>query len=154
MAAQFFRANAGIILCNRKGQVLAFQRADRPGQWQLPQGGLRKDEEPLDAALRELEEETGLGRSEVELIGEHPRWLAYELPPEARRKKTGRGQVQKFFLFRVRTAATVRLDLSGSNELDDWHWTTLEELAEATWSVRRGTYLELAAHFAPQLGRD
>ncbi|MBW2455642.1 MAG: NUDIX domain-containing protein [Deltaproteobacteria bacterium] len=154
MAAQFFRANVGIILCNANGQVLAFQRADRPGQWQLPQGGLRKNEEPLEAALRELEEETGLTRSEVELIGEHPRWLAYELPPEARRKKTGRGQVQKFFLFRLRTSATVKLDRAAARELDDHHWTTLVELAESTWSVRRATYLELAAHFAPQLDRD
>ena len=92
MKAQFFRANVGIILYNPAGQVLAFERADRPGQWQLPQGGLGKNEEPLAAALRELEEETGLRPSQVELVGEHPRWLAYELPPEARRKKTGRGQ--------------------------------------------------------------
>jgi putative (di)nucleoside polyphosphate hydrolase len=148
MASQFFRANVGVILSNLRGEVLAFQRADRAGQWQLPQGGLRQQEEPLAAALREMEEETGLSPEQVELIGEHPLWLAYELPAEARRKKTGRGQVQKFFLFRVKEGVTIQLDDAPGNELDDHKWTTLNELAQETWAVRRATYEQLATHFA------
>jgi len=151
MKTQFFRANVGIILCNAAGQVLAFQRADHPGQWQLPQGGLGKDEEPLEAAFRELEEETGLGRDQVELVAEHPRWLAYELPTEARRKKTGRGQVQKYFLFRLDEDAEIRLEQARSKELAAHRWTTLTELSENTWPVRRPTYRELATFFADKL---
>ncbi len=151
MATQFFRANVGIILCNRQGEVLAFQRADRAGQWQLPQGGLQKDEEPLEAALREMEEETGLHPEQVELLAEHPRWLAYELPVAARRKKVGRGQVQKFFLFQVKDSATVSLADAAATEFDDHKWTTLRVLARETWAVRRDVYEQLAAHFADTL---
>ena len=62
--AQFFRANVGIVVVNDDWQVLALERIDKDalrngekrgtGQWQMPQGGLDKGEEPEDAWKREL----------------------------------------------------------------------------------------------------
>jgi putative (di)nucleoside polyphosphate hydrolase len=95
-----FRANAGLAVLNAAGEVLAVERGDQPGAWQLPQGGIDPGETPLEAAYRELEEETGLTQADVVLLGEHPDWLVYELPVEFRRKKTGLGQAQKWFFFR------------------------------------------------------
>jgi putative (di)nucleoside polyphosphate hydrolase len=71
-----FRAGVGAAVLNAARNVLVLERSDTPGSWQLPQGGLRAGEEPLDAVHRELEEETGLGRIVLELVGQLPEPLA------------------------------------------------------------------------------
>jgi putative (di)nucleoside polyphosphate hydrolase len=98
---QFFRANVGIAVLGPDGTILAFERFEYPGSWQLPQGGIDEGEEPVDAARRELLEETGLEWGQVDLLGEYPRWLAYELDRDKRRPDTGRGPVQKWFAVRL-----------------------------------------------------
>ena len=85
VGVQRFRAGVVIVVRHHDDdRVLAFERTDVPGAWQLPQGGIDKGEEPIDAARRELAEETGLGADDVELVGEYPEWVVYELPAELR----------------------------------------------------------------------
>ena len=60
------------------GRLMAFERCDTPGAWQLPQGGIDSGETPEQAAWRELEEETGLGPEEVVLDGPLGDWTVYE----------------------------------------------------------------------------
>lgn len=91
--SQYFRAGVGIMVVNDDRCVLALERYDVPGAWQLPQGGLEESEEPLQAARRELWEETRIHWDQVVLLYEHPWWLAYELPPDSWTANTGRGQV-------------------------------------------------------------
>lgn len=153
--AQFFRANAGAVICNAGGQVLALERSDVPGAWQLPQGGLDAGEEPDAAVLREVEEETGLSAASLEPIRPYPEPLAYELPPELRSAKTGRGQVQYWFYFRLRPGAgEPRLPSEG--EFRDWQWVDLGELARSVVEFRRPVYARLADYLErdvrPQLG--
>ena len=62
-ASTSFRASAGAVIINGDGCVLAFERADKPGSWQLPQGGLDAGEEPRDCVLREVLEETSIPAS-------------------------------------------------------------------------------------------
>jgi putative (di)nucleoside polyphosphate hydrolase len=96
MASLHFRANVAAIVVNADGQIMAFERGDLPGEWQLPQGGIDEGETPVEAAWRELEEETGLGSKEVELVDEFPEWTAYTYPTGVR--KNGRlGQAQRWF---------------------------------------------------------
>ena len=80
LPANAFRANVGIMIINAEGYVLAFERADYPGSWQLPQGGIDESETAHEAALRELEEETGIQPTDIADLMECPEWLAYELP--------------------------------------------------------------------------
>lgn len=145
--SQTFRANVGIVVVRADGRILALERSDTPGQWQLPQGGLDADEEPIDAAVRELREETGIGLGQAELLAEYPQWLAYELPPEHRRSRTGRGQVQRWFLLRF-LGHDRDIDLAagpgGRPEFSAYRWVTFDELAEMVWEVRRPIYRALA----------
>ena len=102
-----YRPCVGVALVNRDGEAFIGHRKRKRGgetldarAWQMPQGGIDEGEAPLDAARRELWEETNV-RS-VELIAELPDWLSYDLPEEARGRWAGRyrGQTQKWFLFR------------------------------------------------------
>ena len=102
-----YRPNVGAVLFNPAGLVFVARRADMPnaegpaGGWQLPQGGIDEGEDPRTAVLRELEEEIGTRKAEV--IGEHPEWLTYDLPPNllgiAWRGRY-RGQRQRWFAMR------------------------------------------------------
>ena len=94
----------------------------------------------------------GIVAEMTSLLGVHPRWLAYEWPPERRATGKGRGQVHRWFLFRLE-GGEAAIDLAGaeSTEFVAWRWTTLRELAAETVAFRQPVYRELAEHFAPHL---
>ncbi len=151
--SEYFRAGAGMVVTDGAGNVLAFERSDGRGRWQLPQGGIETGEAPVDAAYRELHEETGFGRDDVELVGELSEWLLYELPSELRSAKTGRGQAQKWFIFRLRDPH-VEPTLGGGQrsapEFKGWKWIAIADLVEQAVGFRQGVYARLrealAAH--------
>ena len=150
----YFRAGVGLLVTNVSGLVLAGQRADVPGSWQAPQGGLLPDEEPLEAAYRELREETGFERSDVTVLDECAAWLGYELPTASRSPKTGRGQVAKWYLLRYLGQAGV--PGSGSPpargvEFDVWQWMSMSQLVEVAWAPRQPAYRFLAEYWAEEL---
>lgn len=150
----YFRAGVGMLVVDMDGLVLAAERSGLPGAWQAPQGGLQSGEDPIDAVRRELAEETGIQWSDVSIIAEYPEWLAYELPPDARSEKTGRGQVHKWFLLRHH-GANIDLDLFSQlhPEFDRWTWMPIHELVERAWEVRRPIYIRLAETWVDVLGR-
>lgn len=151
-----YRPNVGAVLFDARGQVFVARRADLPnaegaaGGWQLPQGGIDADEDPLIAVLRELEEEIGTAKAEI--IGEHPDWLTYDLPPELLGTALGgkfRGQRQRWFALRFTgTAADIRLDLDPHPEFDAWRWAALADLPGLAPPFKRDIYIILAQSFA------
>ena len=57
----------------------------------MPQGGIDAGEKPRAAALRELEEETGINARHVEPLGRIKDWLYYDFPPGFSGSKAARG---------------------------------------------------------------
>jgi putative (di)nucleoside polyphosphate hydrolase len=150
-----YRPNVGAALFNARGQIFVARRADLPnaegaaGGWQLPQGGIDPDEDPAGAVLRELQEEIGTAKAEI--IGEHPEWLTYDLPPELLGKALGghyRGQRQRWFALRFTgTDSDIRLDLDPHPEFDAWRWAALAELPALAPPFKRRIYGILAESF-------
>ena len=109
-----YRPCAGVVLINAEGLIFAGQRIDTQGAWQMPQGGIDEGEDPRQAALRELVEETGVSPDKVQVLAETPGWVYYDLPPELLGKVwKGRygGQRQKWVLMRfLGQDADIRID--------------------------------------------
>ena len=146
-STQFFRASAGAVICDGNGRVLAFERSEIPGAWQLPQGGIEAGEEPLDTVRREIAEETGIAHESLKLLREHSEWLAYELPAEHRSEKTGRGQVQRWFLFRYEGDPDA-VSLPKKGEFRAWRWMSLAAVRDGAVAFRRPIYARLMTEFA------
>jgi putative (di)nucleoside polyphosphate hydrolase len=151
-----YRLNVGAVLFNRQGLVLVARRANLPnaegaaGGWQLPQGGIDENEDPAEAIFRELSEEIGTAKAEI--IGAHPDWLSYDLPPEllgVSFKGRYRGQKQKWFALRfLGEDAEIRLDADPHPEFDAWRWAELAELPALAVEFKRTIYQTLARDFA------
>lgn len=142
-----FRASVGIVLVTKDRRVLAIERADHPGNWQLPQGGIEPGESPEAAARRELLEETGINPDSVDLVRESSQWVAYVLPPADRSPKTGLGQTQKWFLFRARDAAPTPVKQSSDSEVRNFMWKPLADVAANAVPFRRPIYDYLMREF-------
>lgn len=150
MARQTFRANAVVVIGDGAGNVLGFQRSDHPESWQFPQGGIDQGEDPLQAAFRELHEETGIEADKVRLIAEHPDWLAYEFPPGSRR--SDRGQVQKWFLIRAPKGLMPDLAAARDDEFCDAKWMRPKQLVERVPAFKRDVYKKALKHFRTRHG--
>ena len=153
-----YRPCVGIVLFNAQGLVWVGHRIPKwegdtsPSLWQMPQGGIDDGECPREAAMRELEEETGTARAEV--IAESSRWLSYDLPKEALGiglKGKYRGQTQKWFAMRfLGRDSDINIDapLDAKAEFDAWEWVTFKEACERIVAFKRPIYDELVKEFA------
>ena len=150
------RPCAGVMLLNGDGQVFVGQRLDSTLEaWQMPQGGIDPGEDPLDAAYRELSEETGVTRDHVELIAAPEIELEYDLPDDLIGKVwkgKWRGQRQRWFLFRL-TASDDAIDIDTAEpEFRAWRWIDPRELPEVIVPFKRALYIDILRIFAEPLG--
>ncbi len=155
-----YRPCAGIMVFNRAGLIFVGRRksgrehVDATHVWQMPQGGIDQGEEPYQAALRELYEETNI-RS-VEKLGEFPDWLSYNLPPDIISEAWGgkyRGQKQKWYALRF-TGDDSEIDIvqpgGGAHkpEFIDWRWVEMKSLPDLVVPFKRQTYEQVVQEFA------
>jgi len=157
-APEGYRPCVGIMLLNPAGEVWIGRRRDAPGEpegpgtwWQMPQGGIDAREDAAAAALRELEEETGVRSARI--IGESREWYYYDLPEHLRPKAWGgryRGQRQKWFAARFTGRdEEVSLALPGHTpEFDAWRWAPLDDLVALIVPFKRAVYALVVREFA------
>lgn len=150
-----YRPSAGVMLFDARGLVWVGQRINTPGAWQMPQGGIDPGETPAEAALRELEEETGTGKAE--LLAESEGWLVYDLPPELMGRAWGgryRGQVQKWFACRF-LGEDADIDIHGVDhpEFNEWQWVDIDRVPRLIVDFKRAVYEEITAEFRHFSGR-
>ncbi len=156
MAASLaYRPAAGVMLINPAREVWVGQRLDSTLEaWQMPQGGLDPDETPLEGALRELEEETGIHRDLVEFIAQTKDELTYDLPDELIGKLwkgKWRGQRQSWFLMRFNgTDADVNL-ATEHPEFRAWRWVPSIELPALIVPFKKKLYQDVLEAFSDWL---
>jgi putative (di)nucleoside polyphosphate hydrolase len=144
-----YRRGVGVVLFNAQGKVFVAQRIDNPGPaWQMPQGGIDEDESPLDAAWRELHEETGV--KSAKLLAESEGWLRYDLPPELAAtlwKGRYRGQEQKWYALRF-TGPESEIDIAQEHpEFSAWKWVDFREVPRLIVPFKRALYDQVVAAF-------
>ncbi|VAX03857.1 Adenosine (5')-pentaphospho-(5'')-adenosine pyrophosphohydrolase [hydrothermal vent metagenome] len=152
--ADGYRANVGIILSNADGHVLWARRIGQQG-WQFPQGGIKADEDPLQALYRELHEEVGLQADQVEVVGNTRGWLRYRLPKRFLRHDCSPmciGQKQIWYLLRLQASdQDVCLDLGDMPEFDSWRWVDYWQPLREVIAFKRDVYRLALEELAPLL---
>ena len=150
-----YRRGVGVMLLNSEGKVFVGARIDNDADaWQMPQGGIDKGEEPWPAALRELEEETGIPPRLVERIAACPERLKYDLPPELVGviwKKPWVGQEQEWFLCRFLGSDDDVNIATKHAEFREWKWVDPQQLSDMIVPFKRELYRRLVREFSDYL---
>ena len=147
-----YRPNVGVVLFHPDGRVWLGRRVDVPGphNWQFPQGGIDEGEDHLAAALRELQEETGVRSASV--LARTEDWVTYDFPPEMRGSKAAKGwkgQKQLWFAMRFDgDEAEVDLNQHHEVEFEAWRWGRLDEAPSLVVPFKRHAYEQVVRAFA------
>ena len=140
------RLGVGIALLNHENKVFVGKRIDNPkNYWQMPQGGIDKNESFVEAAKRELEEETGV--KTIKILKEFDGWLIYDLPKnliDKIWKGRYRGQKQKWFIMKF-LGKNNEINIRTKNpEFIDWKWIDPSDLPKIVVNFKSDIYKKLA----------
>ena len=139
------RNGVGIVLLNNNNKIFVAKRIDNPKNfWQMPQGGVDQNESFIEAAKRELKEETGI--KTVKIIKELNYWLKYELPDYLLGKiwrGKYRGQKQKWFIMSF-TGKDDEINIKTKKpEFIEWKWIEIEELSKIVVDFKIEVYKKI-----------
>ena len=137
-----YRNGVGIVVLNNENKVFVAKRIDNPKNfWQMPQGGVDEGEDLLNAAYRELKEETSIFN--VKLIKEIEDWTQYDLPSKLIGiiwKGRYKGQKQKWFIFKFLGKDT-EINIKTKNpEFLDWKWIEVGKITEIVVDFKKEVY--------------
>ena len=139
------RLGVGIIVLNKNNLVFVGKRKDNAvDKWQMPQGGVNKNEEFLSAMKRELLEETSI--KTIQVLKEIEKYMHYELPKELVGiiwRGKFRGQKQKWFIVRF-LGEENEININTSHpEFIEWKWINMNDLPKVIVSFKKKIYEEL-----------
>jgi len=139
------RIGVGVVLLNKENKVFVAKRIDNPKNfWQMPQGGVNKNEDYLTAALRELKEETSI--VSVKTIKEIDESLTYILPDHLIGiiwKGKYKGQKQKWFIMKFIGEESEINIKTKYPEFLDWKWINPENLNKIAVHFKIKVYKKL-----------
>ena len=136
------RKGVGVVLLNNNNQVFVAKRIDNPNDfWQMPQGGIDKNEDSFDAAIRELKEETSI--INVKLIKEIQEEITYNLPQNLLGiiwKGKFKGQTQKWYIMRFLGDDTEINLKTKRPEFLEWKWVNIENITDKVVDFKLHVY--------------
>lgn len=118
-----YRLNVAMIVLNKDNKVLFCKRRNTEN-WQFPQGGVDENENIESAMFRELNEEVGLEKDNVEIKAVSQNLIYYDIPKNIRSRVLGgkfKGQAQKYFLLKL-ISGDVDLNIENTPEFDKHSW--------------------------------
>ena len=136
------RIGVGAIVLNNQNKVFVGKRKDNPiDKWQMPQGGVDKNEDYLNAMKREWNEETSI--KNIEVLKEFDDWLEYELPKNLLGiiwKGKFRGQKQKWFVTRF-LGEDSEININTEHpEFIEWKWIEMDKLPNVIVDFKKNVY--------------
>ncbi|OEY86953.1 RNA pyrophosphohydrolase [Wolbachia pipientis] len=145
-----YRTGVGIVLFNNQGNIFTGKRFDADLYWQMPQGGIDENESLEQAALRELLEETGIGK--VEIITQSKNWLYYDIPKTMVPLSWNNaylGQQQKWFLMKfLGTDEDVNINYIDNAEFKEWCWQSADNVLSNVISFKKELYTLIIKEFS------
>mgnify|MGYP001172015367 FL=1 len=149
-----YRPCVGIVLI-KNGMVFAAKRIDyQSSAWQMPQGGIEDKETPRKAAIRELREETGISKENVEILCQTSDWIKYDLPNELVPKLWGGkylGQKQIWFAINY-LGSDQDININTENpEFCAWRWMKKSEIEEKIVPFKKSVYNKIFGEFSRKI---
>ena len=136
------RIGVGVIVLNDENKVFVGKRKDNPvDKWQMPQGGVDKNENFLSAMKRELYEETSI--KSIKVLKELDGLFEYELPQNLLGiiwKGRFRGQKQKWFIARFIGKNNEINVKTKKPEFIEWKWIKMDELPKVIVHFKKDVY--------------
>ena len=145
-----YRLGVGLVIINSQSEIFTGRRLDNTKAWQMPQGGIDDNEIPLEAAYREMAEETGIQKRKVALLKQSKLWYRYDLPQEIQGKFWGgkfRGQSQKWFLFKfIGINSDINIETKDA-EFSDWRWSKKTDMLDSIVPFKKSLYQSVLKDF-------
>ena len=154
LGCAYYRRCVGAMLFNKQGHVWLGKRNEVPNKfqsyaWQMPQGGIDLGENPADAVMRELMEETGTDNAEIYRTSAH--WYNYDLPKDFLKSNKNinfKGQTQKWFaLYFNGSDSDFNLNTQKKPEFSEWCWASLNDITNLIVPFKRDVYINVVNEF-------
>jgi putative (di)nucleoside polyphosphate hydrolase len=153
MNVKSYRKNVGLIVLDRNNQLLVCRRKGKK-TWQFPQGGIDVGESNTQAAYRELFEEVGIKRNQVNILQKSKHWYHYDLPdkyrPRPKSLKNFKGQIQKWYMLQANTNLEINLLNEIPQEFVEFKWSTYWYCLSCVVPFKRDVYRNVLTEFLPK----
>ena len=145
-----YRKNVGLIVLDQNNLLLICRRKGKK-TWQFPQGGIDADESPIKAAYRELYEEVGIKKNQVEIIQKSKHWYRYDLPekykPWPKSLKNFKGQTQKWYMLKANAELEINLLNEVPQEFVEYKWSSYWHALASVVPFKQDVYRNVLSEF-------